>query len=172
MWGAWFEYIISAPYFSYGKYVLQFSSRCNSSQFACSVSSLNSFVFIKLDMWKCIKLIPDKIWSIVSLFSCCILECFIYNNFFVYLHNSEIDLLHMHSAKYLVRFWLVFVFTVATDELLCLKNAGAGISMFFTSALMAKKNLKSWGSFWSYKQWQSSPFPAKMGQMGWICSAV
>ena len=107
-------------------------------------------------------MILDKIWSIVSLCSCCILECFIYNKFFVYLHNSEIDLLHMHSAKYLVRFLLVLVFTVSTDELLCLRNAGAWISMFFTSAPMAIKK-KSWGPFWSY-QLDGSGNPAHFPQ--------
>jgi hypothetical protein len=48
--------------------------------------------------------------------------------------------------------WLM----VATNELLCLKNAGAQISMFSTlnekSAPMAiKKKSKSWGPFWIYQ---------------------
>jgi hypothetical protein len=53
----------------------------------------------------------------------------------------------MHSAKYLVRFWLVLVFTVATDEILCVKNVGAWISMLVTSTLIAIKKNKNGGHF-------------------------
>ena len=61
--------------------------------------------------------------------------------------------------------------TVAMNELLCLKNAGAQISTIFTSykysAPMAiKKNQNPGGHFGAKQQCQSSPFTSKMNQMG------
>ena len=171
MWGAWFEYTISAPYVSYGKYILKFSSRCNSAQFVCSVSSLNSFVFIKLDMWKCIKLILDKIWSIVSLCSCCILECFIYNKFFVYLHNKW-NRLASHafsqvSCPVLVSFGIHSIYR----WIIMLEKCGRlDLNVFH---LGTHGNLKkNPGGLPARRQWQSSPFPEKIGQLGWIGIAV
>jgi hypothetical protein len=68
---------------------------------------------------------------------------------------------------------------VATDELLCLKNAGTQISMFFTSneysAPIAIEKIKILGvvsELPAKQDCQSSPFTMKMGQIGWIGSAV
>jgi hypothetical protein len=66
---------------------------------------------------------------------------------------------------------------VATDELLCLKNAGTCFSAQMNNQCPWQlKQSKSWGPFWSYHlnstTYQSSQFPTKMGQMGRIGSAV
>ena len=58
--------------------------------------------------------------------------------------------------------------TLAIIELLCLKNADAQISMFFTST-MAIEKIKILGAILELpakQQCQSSPFTSKKGQMG------
>ena len=62
---------------------------------------------------------------------------------------------------------------VATDKLLCLKNAGTQITMFFTSnentAPMAIEKIQILGAVLELparEHCQSSPFTMKMSQMG------
>jgi hypothetical protein len=55
--------------------------------------------------------------------------------------------------------------TVATDELLCLKNAGTQISMFFTS-IEKIKILVTVLELQARQHCQSSAFTTKMGQIG------
>ena len=62
----------------------------------------------------------------------------------------------MANETHVDSFMVHVQYTVATDELLCLKNAATQISMFFTSnellAPMAiEKKSKFWEPIWSYQ---------------------